>query len=108
MLPADTRSKFGNARDEGESDIERKAGAYAIRLSYWHRKFRSPGKRSAPDRIFANRFGFVMFLEFKSPGKKPTALQLDEHAAMRANGLIVYVVDNLDAAKALLDKHALD
>jgi hypothetical protein len=36
----------------------------------------------------------VFFVEFKRTGESPTPLQLEEHAAMRAAGLTVYVCDS--------------
>jgi hypothetical protein len=110
MLPPDSKTSFAKKAadlDARESSVEGRAGTYADKLGYWHRKFRSPGKRSAPDRIFANAFGFVFFCEFKARGEPATALQLEEHVEMRAHGLIVYVVDNFDDAKTILDRHCL-
>lgn len=111
MLPADDGKRFKRSAadlDERESSLEGRAKRYAKSLGYWVRKFKSPGKRAAPDDVFANPFGFVMFLEFKARGKKPTPAQLAEHAEMREHGLKVYVVDNYEDAKAILDRHALD
>ena len=110
MLPPDSKTSFARKSadlDARESSVEGRACTYARSLAYWTRKFKSPGKRSAPDRIFSNAFGFVLFLEFKARGKKPTALQLAEHDEMRAHGLIVHVCDNFDDAKTILDRHCL-
>lgn len=76
-----------------ERNIERACCALAEKQGWWQRKFKSPGKRSAPDRIFAKE-GVVFFVEFKAPGKKATPLQAQEHLKMRAAGLRVYVCDN--------------
>ena len=110
LLPAEKRTfkRDNKELDERESSLEGRAGVYAKKIGYWHRKFKSPGRRSAPDRIFASAFGFVLFVEFKAYGEKATPLQKDEHDEMRANGLIVYVCDNFDDARRLLDKHSLD
>lgn len=110
VLPADDRTGFARKLadlDARESSLERRACAYAKKLGYWQRKFKSPGKRSAPDRIFKHKYGPLFFIEFKARGEPPTALQLEEHAEMRAAGLIVYVCDNFDDAKAILDRHCL-
>ncbi len=111
MLPEDDSGlKFGRSLadlDARESSLERRACTYAKGLSYWTRKFKSPGKRSAPDRIFASKSGFVMFVEFKARNKKPTDLQLAEHADMRDHGLVVYVVDSYEQATQILDRHCL-
>lgn len=76
-----------------ESAIESWAGNLAKRRGWWHRKFKSPGKRSAPDRVFA-KGGHVFFVEFKATGEEATELQADEHETMRAVELIVYVCDS--------------
>lgn len=76
-----------------ESDIENWSGDLAKRSGWWHRKFASPGKRSAPDRVFAKK-GRVFFVEFKATGQEPTLLQQHEHALMREAGLTVYVCDS--------------
>lgn len=73
-----------------ESTIEAAANRLAKKLGWWERKFKSPGRRSAPDRIYAKN-GHVFFIEFKAPGKRPTPLQLREHKRMRAAGFGVYV-----------------
>jgi hypothetical protein len=110
VLPTDEKTSFARSTadlDARESSVEERAKRYARSLGYWCRKFKSPGRRSAPDDIFANGCGFVFWVEFKARGKTATALQLEEHAEMRAHGLIVYVVDNFDDAKAILDRHCL-
>jgi hypothetical protein len=82
-----------------EKDIENPSKAKARSKGWYVRKYKSPSQRSAPDDIFAKkRFDEnpqVFFVEFKAPGKKPTAKQLDEHDKMREAGLIVYVCDDL-------------
>lgn len=84
-----------------EKDIEKSVGAWAERRGWFHRKFKSPGRRSAPDRIFALN-GYVLFIEFKAKGKTPTVLQAKEHDEMRAAGLRVYWTDNVADAKDIL------
>ena len=62
-----------------ESVIERKVCEFAEKqLDCLVRKFVSPGNRGVPDRMFVFPHGTVAFIEFKAPGKKPTALQLRE------------------------------
>lgn len=62
-------------------------------------KFASPGRRGVPDRIISMPGGVVVFVEVKAPGKKPTRLQLHDHARRRALGFRVEVIDSMDAAK---------
>lgn len=110
MLPVDDKKSFARKAselDERESTLEGRAKRYARSIGYWVRKFKTPGRRSAPDDIFSNAFGFVFFVEFKALGKDATELQKDEHDEMRAHGLLVYVVDNFKDAKAILDRHCV-
>lgn len=110
MLPTDSKKSFArNASelDERETSVEGRAKRYARSIGYWCRKFKSPGRRSAPDDIFSNRFGNIIFIEFKALGREATELQKDEHREMREHGLIVYVVDNFHDAKTILDRHCL-
>jgi hypothetical protein len=85
-----------------ESKIENAVCGYADRKGMWVRKFVSPGRRSAPDRIFGFH-GRVFWIEFKAPGKKPTPLQAAEHEKMRKHGLTVYVCDSITSGKKVID-----
>lgn len=75
-----------------ESKIEANANALAKKHGWFQRKFKAPGRRGAPDRMYAKN-GRVFFIEFKSKGKRPTELQVAEHRRMREAGLTVYVCD---------------
>lgn len=95
-------------RKPRERNIEASCCRWAEKQGWLHRKFKSPGKRSAPDRIFI-REGQVLFVEFKAPGKKPTELQKIEHATLREAGMTVLVIDNLEdfeIALLMLCSHA--
>jgi hypothetical protein len=76
-----------------EREIESHSATKARKAGWWSGKFTSPAHRSRPDRIFGKR-GRVFFVEFKRTGESPTPLQLEEHTAMRAAGLTVYVCDS--------------
>jgi hypothetical protein len=76
-----------------EREVESHSSDTAKAAGWWNRKFKTPARRSAPDRIFAKN-GRVFWVEFKRTGESPTPLQLEEHAAMRAAGLTVYVCDS--------------
>lgn len=78
-----------------ERVTENRCKAWAKRRGWWVRKFKSPGRRSAPDDIFAFA-GRVVFWEFKASGEVPTELQLQEHEEMRAAGLTVRWTDNFE------------
>ena len=62
-------------------------------------KFTSPGRRSVPDRIVTLPGGRIVFCECKRPGAKPTNKQQADHAARRALGCEVIVVDSIEGAK---------
>ena len=49
-------------------------------------------------------FGTIIFIEFKRPGEKATAAQKKEHRKLRARGFEVYVIDNVEDAKRVLDE----
>lgn len=62
--------------------------------------------RGLPDRMFLLKGGIVIFVEFKSTGKKPTKIQSYIHAKIRALGFPVLVVDSVETheeAKNLID-----
>ncbi len=86
-----------------EKTIEKRVGDYAKALGFRHSKFTSPGHRAVPDRIFA-QLGSVFWIEFKAPGEEPTPLQRVEIKKMRKTGLRVYVCDDIDEGKAIIDK----
>jgi hypothetical protein len=49
----------------------------------------------------------TVFIEFKAPGKHPTAIQLIEMARLREAGAIVTWTDSVDTAIAFLVEHGL-
>lgn len=85
-----------------ENKIESEVKDYARSRGWWVRKFKSPGNRSAPDDIFGQN-GRVFWIEFKRKDKPPTADQALEHEEMRKKGLTVYVVDNIEDGKRIID-----
>lgn len=90
-----------------ERDIEGPSKRYARAQGWWVRKFKSPAHRSAPDDMFAKRKpngrSQVFFVEFKATGEEPTELQLDEHEQMRTAGLTIYVCDNREWFREILE-----
>lgn len=55
-------------------------------------KFVSPGLAGVPDRVCLCR-GKVVFVELKSEGEKPRAIQKARHAELVKMGFTVYVCD---------------
>lgn len=78
-----------------ESYIEQKVCTYAKLLGWLAFKFVSPGNSGVPDRIFL-RDGCVIFVEFKAPGAKCTAMQLRQHERLRRYGFPTLVIDNVN------------
>ena len=75
------------------------AGGMAVKLL-------SQFLRGLPDRMFLFKGGIVVFVEFKSTGKKPTKIQEYVHKRIQALGFPVLVVDSVETyegAKNLID-----
>ena len=89
-----------------ESHIEKKSKEHARRQGWIARKWTSPGHSGVPDDLFF-RAGVLLIVEFKAPGKKPTPLQLREHARLEAEGFPVHVIDDIDEFKRLLDENTV-
>lgn len=85
-----------------EAAIEKKVCAYARERGMMVYKFTSPARRSVPDRMFISK-GTVFFIEFKSPGKKPTPLQEHEMGIIRAHGAKVFVCSSVPVGKEIID-----
>lgn len=52
--------------------------------------------KGLPDRMYLLHGGVVVFVEFKSTGKRPTKIQSYIHAKIRALGFQVLVVDSVE------------
>ena len=108
-LPPINIKKFKRHKPKGcrkadplEATIERQVCAHAKSKGIPSRKFVTPNRRSAPDRIFLPGKGQCFFIEFKRLGKKPTEGQYREHTRLREDGYEVYVVDNItDGVKVI-------
>ena len=87
-----------------ESHIEKTVCSHARKLGWLVFKFVSPGVRGVPDRIFI-KHGSLLFIEFKAPKKKPNRLQVWIHDQLESHGFPVYVIDDIDAGKELVDAH---
>ena len=79
------------------ADIEQPAREFATSRGWLIEKVVSNSRRGWPDR-FCARKGRVMLVEFKKPGKEPTAQQVLRHAELRKYGLEVHWIDNLKQA----------
>ncbi len=88
-----------------EKDIERKVCAHAKKIGMEVYKFSSPARAAVPDRMFLYK-KYVFFIEFKATGKKPTAQQVREHNRMSEQGVDVFIVDNVNNGKFIIDTAA--
>ena len=85
-----------------ESEIEKKVCEYAKSKGWLIYKFQSPSNRGVPDRILL-KDGKTVFIEFKAPKKTPTKLQDKVISRIISQGFEVYVVDNMDLGKELIN-----
>lgn len=86
-----------------EKDIERRVCEYARAKGCLAYKFMSPATAHVPDRLIITPNGVIVFIEFKRAGGKPTPAQAVEHERMRKHGARVYVVDNVDEGKNVIE-----
>ena len=86
-----------------EKQIEAKVTEYARAKGFLAHKFTSPNRAAVPDRMLVHPSGLVFFIEFKRAGKLPTPAQAREHARLRAHNVSVYVVDDVEAGKLVID-----
>jgi hypothetical protein len=81
-----------------ESAIEKAVTAHAKKLGWMSLKLSGAHDRGKPDRMYLRR-GVAVFVEFKAPGKKPTALQMKWLHELRAEGFVTTWVDNFEDGK---------
>ena len=91
-----------------EKQIESKVCEYAKTKNVLVYKFTSPARAAVPDRLFIAPDGRVWFCEFKREGQKPTPAQEREHAKLRAQKVNVFVIDNVEDGKAMVDIMGLE
>lgn len=87
-----------------ESSIEQKVCDWAKKQGVIALKLSGPNAKGQPDRMFIGQ-GKVVFIEFKAPGKKPTALQAKWLDDLTAMGFNATGFDSSTAAIDYLKKH---
>lgn len=70
-------------------------------------KFTSPGNSGVPDRLCLLPNGKIFFVELKSPGKKPRALQVNQIRKITNLGQRVYVVGSKEMVDRVLENELL-
>lgn len=98
--------------ETSEKVFERTLSKYVDDIGGMAVKLLSQFIKGLPDRMYLLPGGFVVFVEFKSTGKRPTKIQEYIHAKVRALGFLVYVVDSVESyeevkglIKQLTNKH---
>ena len=86
-----------------EKHIEAKVCDYAKERGLLVYKFTSPARAAVPDRLFILPSGKAFFVEFKREGQKATPAQKREHHRLRQHHVSVFVIDNVDDGKAMVD-----
>ena len=89
-----------------ERDIEKRVKEYARSKGWLAYKFTSPGHIGVPDGLFISPVGFVIMMEFKQTGKKPTAMQQREIDRINQHGVLALVVDSVEQSKKLIDAYS--
>jgi hypothetical protein len=84
-----------------ERDIEADVVRWAKANGWYARKFKSPGHRGVPDRLFI-KDGRVVFIELKATYQKPRRDQEIEMKAIREAGVECYWTDDADEGIAIL------
>ena len=85
-----------------ESTIEQAVCAYAKTKGCLTMKLSGQNQKGQPDRMFLHN-GSVMFIEFKSPGKQPTALQARWLERLTDHTFLATSCDDIAAGKRLID-----
>ena len=74
----------------------------AENAGFFVRKVGWPGRKHAPDRVFAHEDRGTVWIEFKRPGETPRPGQKREHERMRKAGMEVHVCDCAEDALRIL------
>lgn len=85
-----------------ERNIEMNVVRHAVNTGWLPFKFNSVNHAGVPDRLFI-KDGKTIYIEFKATGEKPRKLQECAFKKMREHGALVFVVDDIDEGKAVLD-----
>lgn len=88
-----------------EKQIEKAVCDYAKSKNWLTYKFTSPARAAVPDRIMISPVGDVLFVEFKRGGVKPTPAQTREHDKLKNQGCHVFVIDNTEDGKRMVDAY---
>ena len=85
-----------------ENSIEQPVCDYAEYQGFEVRKVRYIAREGCPDRLFMG-YGSTFFIEFKHPDGELSKTQIREVNKMRAAGTRVFVVDDVEDGKIIVD-----
>jgi len=88
---------------QSEKTTERYLKDQIVKLGGFSAKWVSPNMAGVPDRICFLPNGFIVFVEIKSEGLKPTPLQEFVFKRLNMLGQPVFIVDTKEKVDALLD-----
>ncbi len=86
-----------------EKEIEHKLVTETNRCGGLAWKFVSPGVVGVPDRIILLPQGKIGFVEVKAPHRKPRAIQTRRIEQLRELGFKVFVLDDVEQIKNVLE-----
>lgn len=95
------------ANETSEKVFERELSKFVEGKEGMAVKLLSQFIKGLPDRMFLLPGGIVIFVEFKSTGKKPTKIQEYIHLKIQSLKFPVYVVDSAESfneVKAMVEK----
>lgn len=87
-----------------EKEIERKLVKQTKACNGMCLKFTSPSLTGVPDRIVLLPRGKMGFVEVKRPGERPRPIQVKRIEELRKLGFKVFVLDNKNDIKKILDE----
>lgn len=88
---------------DSEKLIEKTLVAEVAELGGWALKLLCQFVTGLPDRLVLLPGGIVFFVEVKTTGKKPSAVQALVHTKLRRMGFTVHVVDSLKQLNEILN-----
>lgn len=89
---------------DSEKSIEKTLVKLTKDLGGWALKLLCNYVTGLPDRMVLLPGGRVFFVEVKTTGKKPTAVQKLVHEKLRRLGFTVHVIDSLEQLNTIFNK----
>lgn len=96
------RDKIAGHAGESEKALERRLVRECEKRGWLCLKYSNTRMTGYPDRLVLLPGGRVAWVEVKSRGRRPTAIQLYRHAELRKMGHTVHVVDSVESMEGLL------